>query len=310
MNRLKLANLHKYREGPPVCDKLNITIIEADYYPFLPTLLEFLSGYPGYHITPGHYTTESGAKVIYGKAFKGGGQWYTVVFHGQFLELVREANQVGYLYQLISEIPHRVTAVDIAQDYQVDPAQLQALLVAKVKRGVAYHGKTRFQSQYCQEFRAASLYDSEHVSGGFYLQGKAGRRGFQAVIYDKRNRILQLTDHDIGRHRARIEIKLKHRDGITISDYASPEPCYYKHMSPGIIPVAPHIRDWSQGIMNQPRYIKPDREPAEKIEAVLRNSHDLKRAITEAQKMPEEQGLAILQGTIYSMYINQQMEHL
>lgn len=121
-------------------------------------------------------------------------------------------------------------------------------------------------------------------TGSMYLGKKAAE--VRAVVYDKRQEIIDRGGADLGHDLTRYELRLRSQVGATLRDVLHPAPLFWHYMAPDILPAPPGITPWMSNAMGYALEPVQRRSPSERLQSRVYASDDLAEILRLAHEVP------------------------
>jgi hypothetical protein len=108
----------------------------------------------------------------------------------------------------------------------------------------------------------------------------------RAVVYDKRQEIVDKGGADLGHDLTRYELRLRSQVGASLADAHDPAPLFWHYMAPDVLPAPADVRAWVPGGEG---YVLPPRQEfsaVERLQARVYASDDVADLLRLAREVP------------------------
>lgn len=226
--------------GPVFCDWLNVTCSPENSFEdpisrFLDShgfTLTFATPTKRVYHTPAHFDYSGTVKLDVNSKF------HCLFISGSSLKFFRDCGFLISVLDLISEVPHTITRIDVACDYKIDaPVALRALELSYPLDKINLSRKT------LKITRLYSARDDGQLTGTWYA-GHGQKSNISARIYDKTNELFEKKGLITSTQITRVELTASKRLGATLKDVYSPEPLYYYLGAPHFFAKPASVPDW------------------------------------------------------------------
>lgn len=208
---------------------------------------------------------------------------------GKLLAGLRAAQLLGQFLGALAGRPHRVTGIHCTLDRkEPTPPVISRLLEAAESESGLRVSRKAVSPQAIQRYigRNAAGVDT----GSIYLGRKNAE--VRAVVYDKRQEILDRGGADLGHDLTRYELRLRSQVGATLGDALHPAPLFWHYMAPDILPAPEGVRPWVSNAMGYELPAPERRSPVERLQSRVYASDDLAEILRLAAQVPD--GFALL----------------
>lgn len=196
---------------------------------------------------------------------------------GMACEALRLSGAFQGLLWAVSEIPHRVTRLEVARDLVLDsPAVLARMRRVALDGGYALTRKAVPASKVRFEQRA-TLYDSPHSTTGTLYLGHRRTAEAMCRVYDKRNQLIDTGQGDPG-PLLRFELVVSGKLGPSLADCSDPAPIFAHFMKGvcGSLVDLSGVGPWVAGGVGYDIARPPDvRTPMQRFDSLLEKSPDI-----------------------------------
>lgn len=264
------------------CDDLRVTVPEADWPDAESDIRAVLDVLGAQTEFKAH--DRSGWRLDDGTArSQKCGRVWSFSASGKLLAGLRAAQLLGQFLGALAGRPHRVTGIHCTMDRrEPTPPVIDRLLAsAESEQGLRISRKA-VSPQAIQRYisRNAAGVDT----GSMYLGKKAAE--VRAVVYDKRQEIIDRGGADLGHDLTRYELRLRSQVGATLRDVLHPAPLFWHYMAPDILPAPPGITPWMSNAMGYALEPVQRRSPSERLQSRVYASDDLAEILRLAHEVP------------------------
>lgn len=264
------------------CDDLRVTVPEADWPAAewdLRAVLDDLGAQVEFkaHDRAGWRVEEGTAR-----SQKCGRVW-SFSASGRLLAGLRAASLLGQFLGALAGRPHRVTGIHCTLDRkEPTPPVIERLMrAADSEQGLRISRKA-VSPQAVQRHIVRNAAGQDTGSAYF------GKRfaEVRAVIYDKRQELIDKGGPDIGHDLTRYELRLRSQVGATIGDAMNPAPLFWHYMAPDVLLAPDGVPEWRP---NTETYeLEPLREfsAVERLQSRVYASDDLADMLRLAREVP------------------------
>ena len=166
-------------------------------------------------------------------------RYHKVSVSGGVLDVLRSEGDLEAFLFVLSEVPHAVTRLDAAQDFEVDgPDALRHL------ESLYPADRVNLSRKAMKVQRVYSARESDSRQTGTWYVGHRSKAKTTARVYDKSQEVLDKTGLVLGKRVTRIEITVKKAVGPSLRDAADPERLFYHVASPALLPRPAHVGYW------------------------------------------------------------------
>ena len=197
--------------------------------------------------------------------------FHTIGVSGQMLSLMSEKGLWDSYLGMVSEVPHRVTRLDIAHDVAAYSPPILKRIFNKGSSSKGIH-LTRKRARNVRMILSKPLGCSD-PTGTVYLNKNTAE--VYAKIYDKRQEQLDNRGCDIGLDITRYELSVTNKAGVSLSDAYSPDACFWHFMSDVLAPPTVAASPWEPGGYSFKIPALPVRLPSERLVDLVESSCDL-----------------------------------
>ena len=280
--------------SPAFCDYVSCTT-PRDHYPDVSAaLLEVVRALGGHDEQEG--LVRLGERGTFKHQVKYGVGIYSL--SGDALAEMRRARAafdwLGEWLTVISAVPHRVTRLDAAVDVTAEGSAVVQRFYRRARRGLVHLTRKAVRPQEVTRYFGSSIVNG-HETGTVYV-GVRGKRDVIARVYDKRQDILRLVarEHTLTPELialndpgplTRYELELGRKVGVTLRDVYEPAPVFWHFARESLLPsLAPaDVGSWEPHALGF-AVTRTESLPSQQLRLLLDNSHDIKRAVTLADR--------------------------
>lgn len=257
--------------GPVFCDALRVSVPQCDSQTVMDELSPYLD-HIGAHIDfQGSY--RKGTGLLSCRASHGVS---VISASGQILAELRALKLLDSFLMGFNSVPHKVTRLDATADVPLyGPDAIKAVYQQGHKGEVVLSRKAVSRRHVAQQLGPVAYEDpSPRVTGSVYLGGPQAE--VRAVVYDKRQELLQKQGLDIGEDRVRFECRVKSGMSPSLRDASNPAPIFFHFMSPSLVKPSADVPAWvpAGGSFHVDRR---DVLPYERLKSIIEGSPDFRR---------------------------------
>ena len=204
---------------------------------------------------------------------------------GGILKFLRDNNLLSNYLDIISEVPHSVTRLDVACDYSID-----APIVLRALENAYPNDKCKLSRKHCKVTRMYSSRESDGQLSGTWYAGHKQDVVISARIYDKSLELLNKKFLATNEPITRLELTASKSVGCTLRDAVICDPLFYKLASPAFVSVPPGIPDW-EPFGDYCNWVSDPSVPALPIEIIRKKfefSPDISRIVDLVAPLGEE----------------------
>lgn len=162
-------------------------------------------------------------------AFDRNPRFHRASFSGGAMRVVRDSGCINDVLCLLSSVPHTVTRLDAAADFDLDfPPVLKAL-----DRQFP-SGRVSLTRKSLPVKKVLQVRESDGVETGTYYVGHRSRADVTLRVYDKQAELLDRRGVHSG-PRTRLELTFRKRVGCTVGDVAMPTSLFYQYACPTLV---------------------------------------------------------------------------
>ncbi len=166
-------------------------------------------------------------------------RFHRVSLSGAVLSQMRSDGDLEPFLGILSEVPHSITRLDVAQDFNIDgPKALRHL----EKRHPT--DKVNLSRKAMAVTRVYSARESDRKLTGSWYVGRWSKAKTSARVYDKSQEVLDKHGLLLEQATTRIEITVRKAVGASLRDAADPERLFYHVASPSILPRPGSVGTW------------------------------------------------------------------
>lgn len=202
---------------------------------------------------------------------------------GQLLAGLRAAALLGQFLGALAGRPHRVTGIHCTLDRREEtpPVIGRLLRAAESEQGLRISRKAVSP----QSIQRHVVRNAAGVDTGTAYFGKRFAE-VRAVVYDKRQEILDKGGADIGHALTRYELRLRSQVGATLGDAYNPSALFWHYMAPDVLPAPSDVLPWVSNSMGYE--LEPLRETSavERLQTRVYASDDLADILRLAHQVP------------------------
>lgn len=280
----------------PFCDYISVSTPRDRYESVSAALLEVVRACGGYDERQG--VVQLGQRGVFAHRVKHNLGLYAL--SGDALAEMRRNrfafDWFGEWLTLVGEGAHNVTRLDVAVDLVVDSAAVVGRMYKRGRSGRVSITRKAIAPAQVRRIFEPSVYGGADT-GTVYL-GERGKRDVIARVYDKRQELLKklraqygdaLTPEFVALNDpgplCRFELELGRKVGVTLRDAYEPAAVFWHFARESLLPkIAPAVAEWSP---HGAGFTVPRSEPdhAKQLSFLLEASHDIKRAVTLADRL-------------------------
>jgi hypothetical protein len=165
-------------------------------------------------------------------------KWHRVSASGKVLAYLRSTDCYGEYLHLLSEVPHSVTRLDAACDYNLDtPAILRSL-----DRHFP-DDRINFGRKALTITRLLSKRSDKKLTGTWYA-GHRQKAKVSARVYDKANEVAEKQGLYLLTHSTRVEFTARKAFGACLRDAFDPTSIYYAMGDPALMQTPDGVLPW------------------------------------------------------------------
>lgn len=264
------------------CDDLRVTVPEADWHAAesdLRAVLDVLGAQTEFkaHDRTGWRLDDGTAR-----SQKCGRVW-SFSASGKLLAGLRAAKLLGEFVSAFAGRPHRVTGIHCTLDRKEStPPVIERLLrAAESEQGLRISRKAVSP----QAIQRHVVRNAAGVDTGTAYFGKRFAE-VRAVVYDKRQELIDKGNPDIGHDLTRYELRLRSQVGATLGDALHPAPLFWHYMAPDVLASPDGVPEWRPNAMGYE--LEPPRvhSLAERLQSRVYASDDLADILRLAHQVP------------------------
>lgn len=226
----------KHASSPVFCDYLDVTC--SPDRSFVPAVVSFLDRL----CCEVRYSDEKSMTFSVGDQgvmrLDTEAKWHRVSSSGKVLSYLRSTGSYGEFLHLLSEVPHTITRLDAACDYNLDtPAVLRSLDRHFPDDRISFSRKaltiTRLLSKRSDGKLTGTWY------GGHRQKAKVSVR-----VYDKANEVAEKQGLYLLTHSTRVEFTARKAFGACLRDAFDPTAIYYAMGDPALLKTPAGVPPW------------------------------------------------------------------
>jgi hypothetical protein len=195
---------------------------------------------------------------------------------GQILAELRALKLLDSFLMSFTTVPHKVTRLDATGDVALYGPDVVKAVYQKGHKGEVVLSRKAVSRRHVAQQLGPVAYEepSPRVTGSVYLGSSQAE--VRAVVYDKRQEILQKQGFDIGEDRTRFECRVKSGMSPSLRDVSDPAPIFFHFMAPSLVVPSAAVPAWvpSGGAF---RVDRRDVLPYERLKAIIEESPDFRR---------------------------------
>ena len=202
---------------------------------------------------------------------------------GKLLAGLRASNLLGQFLSAFAGRPHRVTGIHCTIDRKepTPPVIERLLLAAESEQGLRVSRKAVSP----QAIQRHIVRNAAGVDTGTAYFGKRFAE-VRAVVYDKRQELLDKGNFDIGHDLTRYELRLRSQVGATLGDAMYPDALFWHYMAPDVLPAPDGVRPWVSNAMGYELEAPKVHSLAERLQSRVYASDDLADILRLAHQVP------------------------
>lgn len=165
---------------------------------------------------------------------------------GKLLAGLRAADLLGQFLAALATGPHRVTGIHCTIDRkEPTPPVIERLLkAAESEQGLRVSRKAVSP----QAIQRHVVRNAAGVDTGTAYFGKRFAE-VRAVVYDKRQELIDRGNPDLGHDLTRYELRLRSQVGATLGDAMYPAPLFWHYMAPDVLTAPDGVPPWVANAM-------------------------------------------------------------
>lgn len=202
---------------------------------------------------------------------------------GKLLAGLRAASMFGEFLGALAGRPHRVTGIHCTIDRKEPTQPVIERLLAKAgsDEGLRISRKA-MPPQAIQRHIVRNA--AGHDTGTAYFGKKYAE--VRAVVYDKRQEIIDRGGADIGHDLTRYELRLRSQVGATLGDALHPDALFWHYMAPDVLPAPDGVRPWVSNAMGYELDAMPEVSVLDRLQSRVYASDDLADILRLAHQVP------------------------
>lgn len=225
----------KHASSPVFCDYLDVTC--SPDRSFVPAVVSFLDRL----CCEVRYSDEKSITVSVGEGvmrIDTEAKWHRVSSSGKVLSYLRNLDSYGEFLHILSEVPHSITRLDAACDYNLDtPAVFKSLDRHFPDDRISFSRKALTVT------RLLSKRSDGKLTGTWY-GGQRQKAKVSVRVYDKANEVAEKQGLYLLTHSTRVEFTARKAFGACLRDAFDPTSIYYAMGAPTLLKKPADVPDW------------------------------------------------------------------